>query len=138
MLRRGVESGRGVGSPQTFEGGSGVVGDGFAGYNDAGGASRFFPAFRYQAKAPTKERPKVNGVAHPTVKPVALMRWLVRLVTPPGGGVLDPFAGTGTTGEAARAEGMRAALIENDPHALASIVVRLTYPAGQRMREQSS
>jgi DNA modification methylase len=42
---------------------------------------------------------------HPTVKPVALMRWLVRLLTPPGGLVLDPFAGTGTTLEAVRLEG---------------------------------
>jgi hypothetical protein len=79
---------------------------------DTGGASRFFPAFRYQAKAPTRERPKVNGEAHPTVKPLDLMRWLVRLVTPPGGVVLDPFAGSGTTGEACAHEGLRAILIE--------------------------
>ncbi|NBD11809.1 DNA-methyltransferase [Corallococcus silvisoli] len=44
---------------------------------------------------------------HPTVKPVALMRWLVRLVTPPGGVVLDPFAGSGSTGVAALREGRR-------------------------------
>ncbi|WP_254628047.1 site-specific DNA-methyltransferase [Myxococcus sp. CA040A] len=44
---------------------------------------------------------------HPTVKPVALMRWLVRLVTPPGGIVLDPFTGSGTTGLAALHEGLR-------------------------------
>ena len=43
--------------------------------------------------------------SHPTVKPVALMRWLVRLVTPPDGIVLDPFMGSGTTLIAARAEG---------------------------------
>lgn len=43
--------------------------------------------------------------AHPTVKPIALMRWLVRLVTPPGGFVLDPFVGSGSTGVAAEAEG---------------------------------
>jgi hypothetical protein len=43
---------------------------------------------------------------HPTVKPVALMRWLVRLVTPPGGTVLDPFAGSGSTGVACVHEGM--------------------------------
>ncbi|MFF8399867.1 DNA-methyltransferase [Streptomyces sp. NPDC016172] len=73
---------------------------------DSGGASRFYPAFRYQAKAPTSERPRLpDGTVHPTVKPVALMRWLVRLLTPPGGLVLDPFAGTGTTLEAARLEG---------------------------------
>jgi site-specific DNA-methyltransferase (adenine-specific) len=44
---------------------------------------------------------------HPTVKPVALMRELVRLVTPPGGVVLDPFVGSGTTGMAARLEGFK-------------------------------
>jgi hypothetical protein len=75
---------------------------------DSGGASRFFPTFRYQAKAPTKERPKVDGTAHPTVKPLALIRWLVRLVTPPGGVVLDPFLGSGTTAEAAVLEGFDA------------------------------
>src|SRR5690606_2604817 len=77
-------------------------------YSDRGGASRFFPVFRYEAKAPASERPKLpDGTAWPTVKPLALMRWLVRLVTPPNGVVLDPFAGTGTTGEAALIEGFR-------------------------------
>src|SRR5699024_2863524 len=57
---------------------------------DSGGASRFF----YTAKAPKRERPNVDGVQHPTVKPLAIMRWLIRLVTPPGGTVLDPFAGS--------------------------------------------
>jgi DNA modification methylase len=76
------------------------------GHADNGGsAARFF----YCAKASTKER---NGSKHPTVKPVALMRWLIRLVTPPKGIVLDLFAGTGTTGEAAFREGMNAILIE--------------------------
>jgi DNA methylase len=68
-----------------------------------GGASRFF----YVAKASSSER-DVNGAVdndHPTVKPVALMRWLCRLVTPPGGLVLDPFCGSGTTGIAALQEG---------------------------------
>ena len=51
---------------------------------------------------------------HPTVKPVALMRWLVRLVTPPGGIVLDPFAGSGTTGIACVREGFRFLGIERD------------------------
>lgn len=52
---------------------------------------------------------------HPTVKPVELMRWLVRLVTPPGGLVLDPFAGSGTTGIAAALEGAHFVGIERDP-----------------------
>lgn len=94
-------------------------------YGDTGGASRFFPCFRWEAKAPPAERPRVDGVAHPTVKPVALMRWLVRLLTPPGGLVLDPFAGSGTTGQAARAEGHRALLIERDPSYLPLITARL-------------
>jgi DNA modification methylase len=54
--------------------------------------------------------PRANH--HPTVKPVALMRWLVRLVTPPGGTVLDPFAGSGTTLIAATLEGFDAIGIE--------------------------
>lgn len=72
-------------------------------YADSGGASRFFPCFRYQAKASKLDRG--DGNTHPTVKPVELMRWLVRLVTPPGGLVLDPFAGSGTTGVACVREG---------------------------------
>jgi len=51
---------------------------------------------------------------HPTVKPVALMRWLVRLVTPPGGTVLDPFTGSGTTGIAAALEGFQFIGMEQD------------------------
>jgi site-specific DNA-methyltransferase (adenine-specific) len=72
-----------------------------------GSAARFF----YTAKADADDR---IGSKHPTVKPVDLMQWLVRLVTPKGGLVLDPFAGTGTTGEAAFREGMRAVLIERE------------------------
>lgn len=94
-------------------------------HNDSGGASRFFPTFRYQAKAPRAERPQVDGRGHPTVKPLALIQWLVRLLTPPGGTVLDPFAGSGTTGQAARAEGHRALLIERDPTYLPLIAARL-------------
>jgi DNA modification methylase len=117
------------------------------GYEDSGGASRFFTQadfgpddwpFVYQAKPSRKERNAgLNGLEpkrdadrvrddgvggdnprnrsntakvnhHPTVKPVALMRHLVRLVTPPGGTVLDPFAGSGTTLVAAVLEGFDA------------------------------
>jgi site-specific DNA-methyltransferase (adenine-specific) len=59
-----------------------------------------------------QQRPLRNH--HPTVKPVALMRWLVRLVTPPGGTVLDPFAGSGTTGIAAALEGFQFLGMEQD------------------------
>ena len=93
-------------------------------YNDSGGASRFFPCFRYEAKAPQKERPK-GDVSHPTVKPVALMRWLVRLVTPPGGIVLDPFGGTGTTAEACLDENFRYVLIECEEEYIKLIQQRL-------------
>jgi site-specific DNA-methyltransferase (adenine-specific) len=79
------------------------------GHNDSGGASRFF----YIAKASRAEREAgLEGDSeranhHPTVKPIALMRHLVRLVTPKGGVVLDPFMGSGSTGCAAMLEGMR-------------------------------
>jgi hypothetical protein len=96
------------------------------GHTDTGGASRFFPVFRYQAKAPTRERPKVDGApAHPTVKPLALMRWLVRLVAPPGGIILDPFAGSGTTLEAAIAEGFHVIGVEREAEYLPLIQARI-------------
>jgi site-specific DNA-methyltransferase (adenine-specific) len=85
---------------------------------DAGSASRFF----YTAKASKNDRNtdwQGNRIPvdnlHPTVKPTDLMRWLVTLVTPPGGVVLDPFAGSGSTGKAARAAGFRFIGIEADP-----------------------
>ena len=90
-------------------------------YADTGGASRFF----YVAKAPKSERPVVDGTAHPTVKPLALMRWLVRMVTPPGGTVLDPFAGSGTTLEAAMLEGFNVTGIEREADYLPLIHARI-------------
>lgn len=72
---------------------------------DAGGASRFF----YIAKPSRRERnkglPEGKQNAHPTVKSVKLMRYFIRLITPPNGVVLDPFMGSGSTGVAARDEG---------------------------------
>lgn len=96
-----------------------------ASYSDQGGASRFFMVadqdeldvpvpFHYSAKAPKSERPVVNGVAHVTVKPLSTMRWLVKLITPPGGTVLEPFAGSGTTVEAAIIEGFDVIAIERE------------------------
>lgn len=115
---------------------SAVPGEGYgmthtgAEYSDAGGASRFYPCFKYQAKAGKKERPSVDGVqSHPTVKPLELIRWLVRLVTPPGGIVLDPFAGTGTTGEACRLEGFKYVLIEREDGYVRLIRERMSGPA---------
>jgi hypothetical protein len=86
-----------------------------------GGASRFF----YVAKASKRERPKVDGVDHPTVKPLALMRWLVRLVTPVGATVLEPFAGSGTTVEAALLEGCNILALEKNAEYLPLIQERM-------------
>lgn len=93
-------------------------------HGDSGGASRFF----YVAKASTDERPRNGTVAHPTVKPLDLMRWLVRLVTPPGGVVLDPFLGSGTTAEACIVEGFRCIGIEREADYLPLILARITKP----------
>jgi site-specific DNA-methyltransferase (adenine-specific) len=115
----------------------------------AGGASRFFPRFRYQPKPSRAEREagcehlpgktaaevteREDGAAgqqharsgktmtgtirnhHPTLKSIDLMRWLCRLITPPGGIVLDPFMGSGTTGCACVVEGFDFIGIEQDP-----------------------
>lgn len=135
-------------------------------FTDSGGASRFFPRFRYVAKASSGERnaglegmdrrragslnmrtdahahkhgqqtnPAVNH--HPTVKPVSLMRWLCRLVTPPGGLVLDPFLGSGTTMIAALQEGFRCIGIEREPEyvELARRRVEENAPLFNRARE---
>jgi hypothetical protein len=123
------------------------------GYGDRGGASRFF----YVAKASTRERnagldgmperrahrygekgqgplpqqtPAVGVVEqnhHPTVKPISLMRHLVRLVTPPGGVVLDPFTGSGTTGCAAALEGFTFVGCEQSPEYAAIAEARIAH-----------
>lgn len=119
---------------------------------DVGGASRFF----YCAKASRAERnagldgfpPKAllwsNGDAapgtfqspgtdrlvrnfHPTVKPVDLMRWLVRLITPPGGLVVDPFAGSGTTGIACVLEGFEFVGFDRDAEYVALAEARIRW-----------
>ena len=66
-----------------------------------------------------------------TVKPIKLMEWLVTLITPPGGVVLDPFAGSGTTLEAARDKGFRAVGIEADADHVALIHERLKHESGE-------
>jgi site-specific DNA-methyltransferase (adenine-specific) len=106
--------------------------DRWSGYGDAGSAARFF----YTAKADADDR---IGSKHPTVKPVDLMQWLVRLVTPKGGIVLDPFAGTGTTAEAAFREGMRCVLIEREEEYQADIRRRMALVlAGPEERKRES
>ena len=96
------------------------------GHSDNGGsAARFF----YSAKASKQDR---NGSKHPTVKPIALMAWLARLITPPQGTILDPFAGSGTTGAAARQEGFRAILCEREAEYVRDIRARFATAARWR------
>ena len=90
-------------------------GDYMPAYGDHGNASRYF----YCAKTSKDERKsglggEIKANTHPTVKPVELMRYLVRLVTPKGGLVLDPFMGSGSTGMAAREEDFQFVGIERE------------------------
>jgi len=91
----------------------------WSGHEDEGRASRFF----YVPKAHKKER---DGSIHPTIKPVELIKYLVRLITPKDGIVLDPFAGTGTTGEAAIQESVSCYLIEKEKEYIKDIEKRLS------------
>lgn len=97
-------------------------------YTDQGSASRFF----YCAKASKKDRGEGNN--HPTVKPTELMAYLCRLVTPPGGVVLDPFMGSGSTGKAAMREGFHFMGIEMDPEYLAIAEARIRHEANKNTR----
>jgi DNA modification methylase len=103
------------GSRLTLEGGLATMGPKPI-RQDGGGASRYFPRFRYEAKASDRSVPGREDLTnrHATIKSVALMRWMVRLITPPGGVVLDQFMGSGTTGVAVAAEGARFIGIERD------------------------
>jgi len=132
-----------------------AAGESNNGYGDTGGASRFY----YTAKASRREReaglegmprkfaatmgdgigarehspnePRAYvGNVHPTVKPLALMRWLCRLVTPPGGVILDPFTGSGSTGCAAVLEGFRFLGIEQEAEYVAIAERRIAHWAG--------
>lgn len=166
-------------------------------HGDSGGASRFFPRFRYQAKPSRAEReagldhmplrsakkwneggiqgrrdaqaeaaiadaethsqgldargrtliredgtatlvdrfiPQHRANVHPTVKPVDLMRWLVRLITPKGGMVLDPFTGSGTTGVACAYEGVNFAGCEQDAAYVEIALARIAHANGEGSR----
>jgi DNA modification methylase len=133
-----------------------------SGYSDSGGVSRYFYCPKANAKERDlgleawpvltggEATDRVDGTAgvnnpragagrtggrrnpHPTVKPIELMRWLVRLVTPPGGFVLDPFAGSGTTGCACALEGFHFAGVELDPVHVRLAMDRIAYWASQR------
>jgi len=69
------------------------------------GVAQYFKNFKsevpfYYCKKPGKSEKGADNI-HPTVKPLRLMRYLCKMITPPGGTVLDPFTGSGTTGVAA-------------------------------------
>lgn len=96
---------------------------------DSGSAARFF----YSAKASKADR---AGSKHPTVKPVALMEWLATLITPPGGTVLDPFAGSGTTGAAAVRKGFKAILCEREDEYVEDIKRRMALPVAAAVAAQ--
>jgi hypothetical protein len=91
---------------------------------NSGSAARFF----YTAKASKADRGEGN--THPTVKPLDLMAYLCRLVTPPGGIVLDPFMGSGSTGKAAILEGFQFIGIERDAEYLAIAEARISHASG--------
>lgn len=112
--------------------GSEEVVDTFPYDDELGSAARYF----FSAKADSDDR---LGSFHPTVKPVDLMQWLCRMVCPPGGTILDMFAGTGTTGEAAFREGFKAVLIERETDYCADIRRRMRLAmAGPDERQRES
>lgn len=98
-------SNKSIGDGLKYRGGASIV---TGGHSDSGTASRFF----YCAKPSKRERGESN--THPTVKPIALARYLCRLVTPTGGVVLTPFLGSGTEAIGATIEGFRAIGIEKE------------------------
>lgn len=105
----------------------------FAKRSDSGSAARFFNCFPPDTKSllyhPKANKTDRGGSKHPTVKPVALMQHLCRAITPPGGTILDPFAGSGTTGQAALNEGFGCILIEREDEYAADIRARFGLPS---------
>jgi hypothetical protein len=114
----------------------------FVSYEDAGGASRFFQTFEpevpffYTAKASKSEKEAglenmegTRGNTHPTIKPISLMRYLVKMITPKGGIVLDPFAGSGSTLVAALEEGDNFIGIEREDEYIKIARKRIDKPA---------
>lgn len=115
---------------------------------DKGSAARFFycaktsrkdrnegmtdpgPQFKHGTTLRQVENTDTASNNHPTVKPTDLMRYLCRLVTPPGGVVLDPFMGSGSTGKAAMLEGFRFVGCELDPAYMAIAQARISHAAG--------
>ncbi len=94
------------------------------GHSDSGGASRFF----YVARASKADRNEgIDSNPHPTVKPTSLMGYLIKLVTPEGGTILDPFTGSGSTGKAALLNGYKFIGIELTEEYLPIIEGRLNH-----------
>jgi DNA modification methylase len=104
--------------------------------DSGGGASRFF----YVARASKRDRNEglEGNNLHPTVKPTTLMRYLVKLITPPGGTVLDPFTGSGSTGKAAILEGFDFIGIELTPEYIPIIDARLKHAEQVRDRQDQA
>jgi len=97
------------------------------GHSDSGGASRYFTQFRFESKASQSERHETGQNSHPTIKPINLMAWLCRLITPPGGTILDPFAGSGSTGVAAIKSGFNFIGIEQEREYYDTALTRLEH-----------
>jgi site-specific DNA-methyltransferase (adenine-specific) len=123
-----------------------VSGEGPSGGSLAGGAGNSIPSLTITSEksgytlgvgpVPLATRLTISASAervasHPTVKPVALMRWLVRLVTPPDGVALDPFMGSGTTGVACVREGRSFIGIEREPEYHAIAEARIAHARGE-------
>lgn len=111
-----------------------MTGESEVGYGDSGSIARFFQPCPFEDEAlsrviyASKVKNKADrfGSNHPTIKPLSLMRYLCKLIIPPGGIVLDPFAGSGTTGQAAAEQGFDAILIEREPEYCNDIRRRLS------------
>lgn len=117
VFKRGF--GAGVQEEPTGRWPANVIHDGSDEVHEAlGENARFF----YSGKANKQDR---QGSKHPTVKPVSLMRYLCRMVTPAGGTVLDMYAGSGTTGQAAVEEGFNCVLMEREDAYVRDIEFRL-------------
>lgn len=95
---------------------------------------RTIDTFKIGAAAERKAAREPIHNFHPTVKPIALMRWLVRLVSPRDAVVLDPFSGSGTTGYAAVLEHRRFVGIERDPDYAAIARARIAHSAAEDER----
>lgn len=122
------ESKSGKGKASTYQKFGGQFGKGTQirneDYGDSGNASRFFKSIIYQAKASKSNRGEGNN--HATVKPTALMEYLISMVSSEGQTILDPFAGSGTTGVACKNLNRNYILIEKEPEYIEIIKKRLS------------